>query len=362
MAYKWTEPEVWKLINLLKSPQNFKVLYGHASEDNSSGDTKHVVHLRIATALFEESALEKDKGKIASRVKNKITWLENTFKKKVKELKKTGNGVEEYYQISATGPDHDTEDRAKSIWERIVKEFKYFPDLYRVWCTKPNLVPICATTGVGPNGGEFVLIQQIPDASQMHPSPSHIPSPLRPSSSLNSVHSNTSASSGSSPTLSENAVTPLQSGFQTPAKENAVPASSQRGPRSSAFSSLSFSGNTNKTPSGVPPKPNFEDKMIGLQKEMMEHAQKRADNVQSLKRLCEDRKTEDQRLKRCKLLQDGRAQLFAEFQAGIWDQEAYHVEQKRLDEEFGTPKKRRRFSRDWDESRFEEGGVSGEEL
>jgi len=365
MAYKWSEDGIWSLITEIKSSENFKVLYGQSTDENSSGDSKVQVYQRIGTAIFPEEVTQLGAVKLGSRVKNKVTWLESTFKKKVKLLKKTGEGVEEYYYISPTGPDHDTNERARTIWEKIVKEFKYFPDLYRVWSTKPNLVPICATTGVGPPGAAQTILIQAENTSSASSSQ---PSTLSPSHSESSVGSSASAATS----LESPASTPFPP--STPAhsstnKENAAPPpSSQRGPRSSAFSSLSsLSGDKGqvKTPVAVPQRTGFEDKIVSLQRDMMKSIEKRAKESQSLKRAREDRKLEDQRLKRRRLLQEAHSQLLAEYKANLLDPEEYREERKRLDELYASPKKqhqhRREPSPDWDEDRLHQ-DMSGDEL
>ncbi|KAJ3925670.1 MAG: hypothetical protein NXY57DRAFT_967436 [Lentinula lateritia] len=351
MAMKWTELETWGLITQIKVVENFK---------NSSGDTKNAVHQRIAAALWPGG--DGDITKMASRVKNRITWLEKTFKDKVKLLKKTGEGVEEWHYIAPSGPDHDTDQHAVSIWDRIRHEFKYFPDLYRIWSTKPNLVPICATTGVGPNRSEFVLIQQT--STKTIPSqPS--PPPATPDVLMLVPSSSDPFSSGGSNDSPINSPSTPSSAH----KENVEPPpSSQRPPRSSAFSSLAPPVNGDKVPITVPQKLGFEDKMIGLQQEMMKSMEKQSDDAQTLKRLREERKMEDQRLKHRKLLQDGRGQLLAEFQAGLWTAEQYREERKKLDMVFSTPQKPRHVppppprapSPDWDENLFDD-DLEGEE-
>jgi len=97
MTAKWTETKTWNLITQIKLSENFKVLYGQAANENSSGDTKHAIHQRIATSLWPGDG---DMTKLAFRIKNRITWLETKSKEKVKLSKKTGEGVEEWYQIS----------------------------------------------------------------------------------------------------------------------------------------------------------------------------------------------------------------------------------------------------------------------
>ncbi|KAJ3841787.1 hypothetical protein F5878DRAFT_658224 [Lentinula raphanica] len=313
---KWTPEETWKLINELKLSNNFKVLYGQETDENSSGDTKHAVHQRIAGVLFE------------SREE-----LESTFKKKVRELKKTGEGVEEYYYIAPSGPDHDTDGRAKTIWDRIKIEFPYFPDLYRVWSTKPNLVPICATTGVGPNGPQFVLIQAVPTSTPSGPSDDpEVPDPKTPT-----------AIPLAPPSPSPSPAVALQSGSK---------------PRSSAFSSLlsvdSSTGVPSKSPTAVSPKKSFEDKMIGIQREMMQNAEKRAEEEHKVKRMRKERKAEDQRLKRRGLWEEARKTLLAEYQSGLITAEQFQQEKQKLEERYGSPRKHRRLSPDWDYNHMDE--------
>ncbi|KAF9058578.1 hypothetical protein BDP27DRAFT_1506192 [Rhodocollybia butyracea] len=313
MAGKWTESETWDLIMQIKLSENFKVLYGQAANENSSGDTKHAVHQCIALSLWAGNGEAGD-----------------TFKEKVKLLKKTGEGIKEWYQISPTGPDHDTEPRTVSIWDQIVLEPKHFPDLYCVWSTKPNLVPICATTGVGPNGDSGA--SSTTHMASQPPVPVS-PGPLIPSALSASNSASSVISSPLSPVYS-----PLTPNSVT--KENSQPPTScQQAPHFSAFSSISFTGNGKKKPVAVAPKAGFEDKMIGLQQEMLKNVEKQASNTQVLKRLHEERKIEDQCLKQRKLLQDACTQLLTEFQSNIWTVEQYHSKRNKLNELYGSPKK-----------------------
>jgi len=98
--------------------------------------------------------------------------LQSTFKGHMKRLRRTGEGVtddddaSQYYFIDRAGPDHDTPERARNIWEEIRADFKFFPNLYRIWHGRPNLVPICATTALTPhNYHETIMIQGAPPSS-----------------------------------------------------------------------------------------------------------------------------------------------------------------------------------------------------
>jgi hypothetical protein len=47
--------------------------------------------------------------------------------------------------------------------EQIVEDFEFFPALHAIMATRPNVTPICVTTGVGPHGSETLLIQEPSD-------------------------------------------------------------------------------------------------------------------------------------------------------------------------------------------------------
>ncbi|KIK54958.1 hypothetical protein GYMLUDRAFT_249142, partial [Collybiopsis luxurians FD-317 M1] len=129
----------------------------------------------------------------------------------------------------------------------------------------------------------------------------------------------------STPHLSPSSTTP--STPATPAlsgKENPPPSSLSRAPHSSAFSSLSSIGgnsSSDKPPISVTPKPTFEDKLLGLQQDMMQRIEKRS---------------------------DAQKQLLAEYTASLWTPEQYHEERKKLEEQYYSPKKHRAPSPDWD--------------
>src|ERR1700761_3403844 len=100
--------------------------------------------------------------------------LQKTFKTHMKRLRRTGEGVSPndsvYYYIDRAGPDHDTPEPARNIWEEITASFKWFPTLYRHWHGRPNLVPICATTAITPSRGpQTILIQGVPSAPPAMP-------------------------------------------------------------------------------------------------------------------------------------------------------------------------------------------------
>ncbi|KIY60884.1 hypothetical protein CYLTODRAFT_264704 [Cylindrobasidium torrendii FP15055 ss-10] len=177
----WSTSKLWELVALITTPRNFKVLYGkQEAGENTIGDTKAAVHRRIAAEL-EPDLFQQNTKKAIDRVKRKITDLESKFKEHVQRLKKTGEGVDEYYTISKDGPDHDTDKRAVNIWEQIKKEFPFFPELWKYWSTRPNFVPICVTTGLTPHGPTTTFLQplrhdEVP--SQAPAPPTRPPTPI----------------------------------------------------------------------------------------------------------------------------------------------------------------------------------------
>ncbi|KAJ3728457.1 hypothetical protein C8R42DRAFT_653828 [Lentinula raphanica] len=278
MMIKWSKHGTWSLITQIKLSENFKVLYGQASNENSSGDTKHTVHQRIAAALqvWNGTGEGGNMGKLASRVKNRISWY-------VKLLKKTGE------DFLPSGPDHDTEPRTISIWDQFVLNFKFF----WIYIMPGN-----------------VLKEPV--------SPKAATPPLPP---LGLFHSNcfTSLISSTPP------LTPSQD-----TKENLQPLPSfQCTPHSSAF--------FDKKPVPASLKVGFEDKMIGFQWSVVLF------NIKALSDQCAG--------DHCKLLHDAQTQLLNEYKSDIWTVEQYCVEQKKLNELYGSPKKTNHHapSPDWDE-------------
>ncbi|KIM50180.1 hypothetical protein SCLCIDRAFT_146158, partial [Scleroderma citrinum Foug A] len=72
-----------------------------------------------------------------------------------------GSDSEEYcdFYIGADGPDESTSDQAKNIWDQIIWEFPFFPELHRIFVAHPNVTPIVVTTGVGPHGKKTLHMQ-----------------------------------------------------------------------------------------------------------------------------------------------------------------------------------------------------------
>ncbi|KAF8132663.1 hypothetical protein K438DRAFT_1642241 [Mycena galopus ATCC 62051] len=178
----------WALIAQLGVKENHLVLFGKDSKDelrNTSGDSKIAVYKRIGGVILPD-LFATSPNALAKRVKGKAESLVDTYKTEVKKLRVTGgalentdgsegsqheddsetenNGEDSVHQflacyISAAGPDHDTTPEARNIWEKITKDFKYFPTLHRFLAACSNIIPPVITTGVGPDGRKVVHLQ-----------------------------------------------------------------------------------------------------------------------------------------------------------------------------------------------------------
>jgi len=117
-----------------------------------------------------------------------LSRLAKVYKQHAKRLTITGEGIDPdakdgsdsqtcSYFIEAGGPDESTPEQAK-IWgqciliflllssffiilDDIVSQFPFFPELHRIWATKPNKNPIAVTTGVGPLGKKTWIMQPL---------------------------------------------------------------------------------------------------------------------------------------------------------------------------------------------------------
>ncbi|KAH8096942.1 hypothetical protein BXZ70DRAFT_1009277 [Cristinia sonorae] len=69
--------------------------------------------------------------------------------------------LEDY--VPPLGPDQTTHPVIKNIWQKIVIEFPFFPSLHKFLSTRPNVVPIAVTTGLGPQHQEKPLLVKLYD-------------------------------------------------------------------------------------------------------------------------------------------------------------------------------------------------------
>ncbi|KAI0026358.1 hypothetical protein K488DRAFT_9105, partial [Vararia minispora EC-137] len=133
--------KIWELIGELEKPENFSVYFGN---NNHSGDTKEHVHQCISERLFPQW-FQLDIKTVSERVKSKINWVIKRYTEHAKKLQKTGSGVDAEQQqpsnnpvqymdfyIYADGPDEETPDYAKNIWDEIVKDFPFFTRMHHL--------------------------------------------------------------------------------------------------------------------------------------------------------------------------------------------------------------------------------------
>ncbi|KAF8152896.1 hypothetical protein B0H34DRAFT_800175 [Crassisporium funariophilum] len=107
------------------------------------------------------------------RTQSKWDVLKKAYRTHAASLIQTGGGVcpenaggdeNTHYEFSdcyipPAGPDGTTTERAKNIWEQIINDFLYFPELHHLLATRPNFNPPAVTTGVGPEGHKTVHYQ-----------------------------------------------------------------------------------------------------------------------------------------------------------------------------------------------------------
>ncbi|EUC53977.1 SNF2 family amino-terminal protein, partial [Rhizoctonia solani AG-3 Rhs1AP] len=119
------------------------------------------------------------------KAQSKFDSLSSIYRAKRKQLTATGGGVgneslsgdeggedalrhvELDYYIPPEGPNQSTPNRVLSIWDKITSEFKWFPQMHKLFSARPNQVPIAVTTGVGPTGPQTVLHQSPPRAPSL---------------------------------------------------------------------------------------------------------------------------------------------------------------------------------------------------
>ncbi|KAF5364796.1 hypothetical protein D9758_009290 [Tetrapyrgos nigripes] len=283
MGDQWSEEQTWELIAEFKKSKNFKVLWGPKAGENTLGDSK-------AT----------DKGyKLNQEQDYQSTRLETAFKKHANRLKKTGEGIQEPYYITSTGPNHDMDGQVRNIWEDIVDHFPYLPDHWKmimVQATAPPHLPYLGPSSAAPE----TLITNAPTSAD-HSTP--------PQASQGVL----STTNGLQHTISDSLIdphllnTPLATRTpQTPTpasadRENAAPTSSdhRQAPHLSSFSVLKA---TNKEPpSVIPQKRSFEQDLVDIQQEMMGKVNDCADDHHQAKKVKVQHSEHRLKLEECKL-------------------------------------------------------------
>ncbi|KDN34025.1 hypothetical protein RSAG8_12886, partial [Rhizoctonia solani AG-8 WAC10335] len=171
-------------LTLVERPENAIILLGKQDKlENTSGESKIVVHARIASDPEVLPQLHK-KNPIAAGKKwqSKFNSLCKAYRDKYKELMGTGGGVGHEslssppvdedgietgaptelkldFYLGPDGPDKGASKAAWNVWEKATSEFKWFKRLHKILNSRPNQVPIALTTGIGPNGPQTVFHQ-----------------------------------------------------------------------------------------------------------------------------------------------------------------------------------------------------------
>ncbi|KAF8990349.1 hypothetical protein BDQ17DRAFT_1222666, partial [Cyathus striatus] len=140
---KWAKNDyelTWALLTQLELPANHTLFFGKANKsDNTTGDTKLKVTKCIAEVLFPAEC-KISATAMGHRVRQKVEQLFTTYKLHVKCLRCTGEGVGDKdnvpsepthdFYVTAQGPDENTPQEAVNIWEEIIAEFPFFPQLH----------------------------------------------------------------------------------------------------------------------------------------------------------------------------------------------------------------------------------------
>ncbi|KAJ7058693.1 hypothetical protein C8F01DRAFT_1146952 [Mycena amicta] len=274
MGHKqWSVEEMQKLITEMSKVENFKVLFGKEAGENTSGDSKPKVHARIAEALGLGKAKEG-----AKRVERKISPLSDAFKKQMQRLKKTGEGL--------------TEDDCQ--WH---------------YSTRPNLVPICATTALTPAGRHRTILIQADRAS----------APVSASAPESQMHARTLPSS--SPPLWPAKQQYL--GGWSQSQSNVAPPTPSPAPMSNAMTATPRSGprpsSLVRAPSSLPSIP----KKRGLEDEIVDMTKTTRAAFEKQSREADKRKRRKLDLQEREVETRARELLFKEYEAGLWSKEEY---------------------------------------
>ncbi|THU93189.1 hypothetical protein K435DRAFT_861714 [Dendrothele bispora CBS 962.96] len=349
----------FSLIGQMEKPENAKVLLGgsvrkkgelekkgkRGRKENTSGDTATQVYQRMGKAILPDLAkTTAEEVELGKKIKSKIQTLTNKYNEMASELCQTGGGlrteegsqhVELPFYVGADGPDANTRDEAVNLWDDLCKRWAPFSQLHKFFATRPNVTPIVATTGLGPNGARTVWIQPRDSASisnenidpvllaLSNPPPAAPPVPYAhetPVFDVDDVHP-TPQVQPEQPAHAVVAATSVLVPPSTPASQATAPVSSQasakRGPKSSTYSREAIDkAAQNITPIRQQKSGGVLEDLVNLHKQGLEmHKEER-----------EAKRKQEQRL-----------QLFQEFQAGIWTPRSYRKELKRMNGDLETP-------------------------
>ncbi|KAH7918100.1 hypothetical protein BV22DRAFT_1051964 [Leucogyrophana mollusca] len=138
---------------------------------NTSGESKASVYKRVGAVILPEFHAINPTA-TGDQIKGKIESPTKTYKRHAAKLRTTGGGLrkdgnddncsdDEFcdFYIGADGPDDNTPNDAKNIWEKIKRDFVFFLELHRIFAARPNVTPIAVTTGIGPDGKKTLHMQ-----------------------------------------------------------------------------------------------------------------------------------------------------------------------------------------------------------
>ncbi|KAL4070949.1 hypothetical protein J3A83DRAFT_4188832 [Scleroderma citrinum] len=133
-----------------------QLLYGKKDKsENTSGELKTSIYKWIGAAILSEFHLidTTATGDCVKTYKHHAVKL-CTTRTEVKEDENDGSDSKKYcnFYLDADGPNENTSNEAKNIWDEILKKFPFFSELHRIFVACPNVTLIAVTTGVGPNG------------------------------------------------------------------------------------------------------------------------------------------------------------------------------------------------------------------
>ncbi|KAL1945887.1 hypothetical protein VTO73DRAFT_1889 [Trametes versicolor] len=114
----------WQLLAEVEKEENRKVLFGKRGDQNSPAEHKISVAKSIAAAV-----------------------------------------VPDLYALDATVAGDRVKSKIASITEQIERDWPFFPRFHRLLSTRPNVLPVAITTGVGPQGESTVYFQGRPPTS-----------------------------------------------------------------------------------------------------------------------------------------------------------------------------------------------------
>ncbi|KAG2131170.1 hypothetical protein BD769DRAFT_1307439, partial [Suillus cothurnatus] len=144
----WNKNEhlpMWKLIVEISTKANYKVLFGKKNQhENTSGETKASVYKHIGAVILPE-CYKIDPTATGDHIKSKLELLTKIYKKHAAKLQMMGEGVHEdqdhdggdsdefcRFYIGANGPDANSSEEAKNLWDQIKNNFLFFPDLHQI--------------------------------------------------------------------------------------------------------------------------------------------------------------------------------------------------------------------------------------